>query len=51
MNDYYLQKRDRIINRNKDYRLENHDRIMTQRKIYTNNRYKTNVNYRLICKT
>ena len=51
MNDYYLQNRDRIINRNKDYRLENHDRIMTQRKIYTNNRYKTDVNYRLICKT
>ena len=24
---------------------------MTQRKIYTNNRYKTDVNYRLICKT
>ena len=51
MNDYYLQNRDRIINRNKDYRLENHDRIMAQRKIYTNNRYKTDVNYRLICKT
>ena len=51
MNDYYLQNRDRIINRNKDYRLENHDRIMAQRKIYTNNRYKTDINYRLICKT
>ena len=48
MKDYYLQNRDRIINRNKDYRLENHDRIMAQRKIYTNNRYKTDVNYRLI---
>ena len=51
MNDYYLQNRDRIINRNKDYRLENYDRIMTQRKLYTNNRYKRDVNYRLICKT
>ena len=51
MNDYRLQNRDRINNRNKDYRLENHNRIMAQKKIYTNNRYKTDVNYRLICKT
>ena len=51
MNDYYLQNRDRINNRNKDYRLENRNRIMAQKKIYTNNRYKTDVNYRLICKT
>ena len=51
MNDYYLQNRDRINNRNKDYRLENHNRIMAQKKIYTNNRYKTDVNYRLITKT
>ena len=51
MNEYCLQNRDRIINRNKDYQLENHDRIMAQGKIYTNNRYKTDVSYRLICKT
>ena len=25
MYNYYLQKRDRFINRNKDYRIENHD--------------------------
>ena len=47
MNDYYLQNRDRI----KEYQLKNHDRIMAQKKIYTNNRYKTDVNYRFICKT
>ena len=51
MNDYYLQNRDRIINRNKHYRQENHNRIMAQREIYINNRYKTDVNYRLIRKT
>ena len=51
MNDYYLQNRDRIINRNKDYQQENHNRIKAQKKIYTNNRYKTDINYRLIRKT
>ena len=47
MNDYYLQNRDRI----KENQLKIYDRIMAQKKIYTNNRYKTDINYRLICKT
>ena len=46
-----FENRERIIIRNKDYRLNNHDKIMAQKKIYTNNRYKTYVNFRLICKT
>ena len=48
---YYFVNRDQVINRIKEYQLENRDRVMDQRKIYTNNRYKTDVNYRLICKT
>ena len=48
---YDSENRERIINRNKDYRLKNHDKIMAQKKIYTNNKYKTDINYRLICKT
>ena len=47
MNDYYFQNRDRI----KEYQLKNHDRIMAQKKIFTNIRYKRDINYRLICKT
>ena len=43
---YDYENREKIIIRNKDYRLKNHDRIMTQKKnIYTNNRYKTDINY------
>ena len=47
---YDFQNRERIINRNKDYQLKHHDKIMAQKKIYTNNRYKTDINFRLICK-
>ena len=45
--DYYSENRDRI----KECQMKHHDKIMTQKKIYTNNRYKTDINYRLICKT
>ena len=48
---YDCENRERINFRNKDYQLKNHDRIMAQKKIYTNNRYKTDINYRLIRKT
>ena len=34
------------MNRNK-----HHDKFMAQRKIHTNNRYETDIKYRLICKT
>ena len=45
--DYYLQNRDRI----KEYQFKNHDKINTQQRKYKNNRYKTDINYRLICIT
>ena len=48
---YDFENRERIINRNKGYYLKNRDQIMAQNKIYTNNRYKTDINFRLICKT
>ena len=48
---YDIENRERIINRNKGYYLKNRDQIMAQNKIYTNNRYKTDINFRLICKT
>ena len=48
---YDSENRERIINRTKDYRLKHHDKIMAQKKIYTNDRYKTDINSRLICKT
>ena len=48
---YESENRERINIRNKDYQLKNHDRIMAQKKIYTNNRYKTDIDYRLIRKT
>ena len=40
--DYYYENRDRI----KEYQVKNHNKIMAQKKIYTNNRYKTDINYR-----
>ena len=48
---YDFEIGERIINRNKDYRLKHQDKIMAQKKIYTTNGYKTDINYRLICKT
>ena len=45
--DYFLQNRDKI----KEYQLKNHEKIITRKKIYSNNRYKTDINFRLITKT
>ena len=45
--DYYSENRDRI----KEYQIKNHNKIMARKKIYSNNRYKTDINFRLICKT
>ena len=47
MKDYYLQNRDRI----KEYKIKNHDKIKTQKRIYSNDKYKSDINFRLICKT
>ena len=46
-----FENRETIINRNKDYVLKNRHQIMAQQKIYTNNRYKTDINFRLISNT
>ena len=48
---YDFENRERIINKNKGYYLKNRDQIMAQNKIYTNNRYKTDINFRLISNT
>ena len=48
---YDIENRERIINKNKNYYLKNRNQIMTRNKLYTNNRYKTDINFRLICKT
>ena len=45
--DYYLQNRDRI----KQYQLKNYDKIIAQKWIYTNNKYKSDINFQLIRKT
>ena len=39
--------RDRI----KQYQLKNHDKIIAQKKIYSKNNYKSENNFRLICRT
>ena len=56
--DYYLEKQDRIKqyyldnrDRIKEYQLKNHEKIITQQREYKNNRYKRDINYRLICIT
>ena len=44
-NQYYYDNQDRI----KEYQLKNHEKFITQQREYKNNRYKTDINYRLIC--
>ena len=44
---YYLENRDKI----KNYYLENRDKIIAQKRIYSNNKYKSNINFRLIKNT
>ena len=44
---YYLDNRDRI----KEYQLKNHDKIIAQKRIYSNNKYKSDINFKLIRKT
>ena len=41
---YYLDNRDRI----KEYQLKNHDKIIAQKRIYSNNNYKSDINFKLI---
>ena len=44
---YSLDNRDRI----KECQSKNHDKIIARKKIYSNNKYKTDINFRLIRKT
>ena len=44
---FYLDIRDRI----KKYQLKNHDKINIGQKVYSNNSYKTDINFRLIKNT
>ena len=45
--NFYSENRDRI----KEYQTKNHNEIMARKKIYSNNKYKTDMNFRLIRKT
>ena len=45
------ENREKILFRVKDYQLKNLDKIIAREKIYSNNKYKTDINFRLICKT
>ena len=47
MNDYYLQNRDRI----KEHQLKNYDKIIAPKKIYSNIKYISDINFRLIRRT
>ena len=46
--DYYLENRYQI---KEEYQLKNHDKTFARKKIYSNNRYKTDNIFRLICRT
>ena len=35
----------------KEYQLKNHDKTIARKRIYSNNKYETDVNFRLICNT
>ena len=48
---YDSENREKILNRIKDYQIKNHDKIIARKRIYSNNKYKTDINFRLICKT
>ena len=46
-NFYNKENRDQI----KEYQLKNHDKIIARKRIYSNNKYKTDIIFRLICNT
>ena len=48
---YDSENREKVLNRIKDYLLKNHDKIIARKRICSNNKYKTDINFRLICKT
>ena len=48
---YDSENREKILKRNKEYQLKHYDKIVARKKIYSNNKSKTDINFRLICKT
>ena len=59
---YYVDNKNRLLNKQKfynkedrdrikEYKLKNHDKIIAQKRIYSNNKYKTDINFCLIYKT
>ena len=59
---YYSDNRNRLINKEnfynkehsdriKKYQIKNHDEIIAQQRIYSHNKYKSDIKFRLICKT
>ena len=48
---YDSENREKFLFRVKDYQLKNLDKSIARKKIYSNNKYKTDNNFRLICKT
>ena len=49
--EYYVDNKDRLLNKQKFYNKENRDKINTRMKEYIKNRIKTDVNFRLISNT
>ena len=46
-----IDNQDRLLNKQKIYNKQNRDKITAREKVYLNSRYKTDFNFRLICKT
>ena len=49
--NYYVDNQDRLLNNQKLHDKENRDKINARTKVYLINRYRKDVNFRLICKT
>ena len=47
----YIDNQDRLLNKQKLYDKQNRDKTNAREKTYLNNRYKTDINFRSICKT
>ena len=48
---YDSENREKILNRNKVYQLKTQDKIIAHKRTYSNNKYKTFINFRLNCET
>ena len=48
---YDCENREKVLIRNKEYQLRNYDKILAQKRIDSINKYKSEINFRLICRT